>query len=104
MEVKLAAPSPETLRLEEEAYQKAVDARHAAESKLGQVLICTSKGFVSRVQVGSVEVQRKTTRGRLLMRVDRACDEVCTAIVVSSFDTEPEGEAASAEYAGASFT
>ncbi|CAE8584689.1 unnamed protein product [Polarella glacialis] len=87
------APFIERHAKELAAYQAAVEARQASgvtlRAKLGQVLICTSGGAVSRVQVASVDVCKRGQKGRVLMKVPHS-DEVCSASLLSSVDAEQD--------------
>eukprot|EP00928_Gymnodinium_smaydae_P009830 TRINITY_DN13680_c0_g2_i2.p1 TRINITY_DN13680_c0_g2~~TRINITY_DN13680_c0_g2_i2.p1 ORF type:complete len:2124 (+),score=527.12 TRINITY_DN13680_c0_g2_i2:96-6467(+) len=71
--------------------------REAELSKLGQVLLCTSKGMMSRVQLSSVGVLKKSVAGRGPLMKMQGDDIVQSASLISALDEDdrpPESGAA----------
>jgi len=69
-------------------HQAAVKARKKQEqelSGLGQILVCTARGSVNRVQVCSVDVQKRIAAGKALIAL-RNKDQVCSATLLSSVE------------------
>jgi len=78
------------------AYNASMEARKNLEKelthKIGQVLLCTEKGLMSRVLLTTVALQKKAQVGRAIMTVQDGDTMLCASVVSSLDDDDQCGD------------